>query len=115
MDSETIRSICKKLPCVTEGIKWGNDLCFMVGEKMFCVVVLDTPSKVSLKVTDEEFTELSGRPGIIPAPYVARHKWILVETITVFTDTVWEHYITQSYQLVKAKLPKKLLVQLNEK
>lgn len=115
MDSETIRSICKKLPDVTEGIKWGNDLCFMVGEKMFCVVALDTPTKVSLKVTDEEFSILSGRSGIIPAPYVARYKWILVEDIAVFTGKIWEHYITQSYQLVKVKLPKKLLAQLNKK
>lgn len=112
MNSETIRAICKKLPYVTEGIKWGNDLCFMVGEKMFCVVVLDTPTKVSLKVTDEEFSVLSGRSGITPAPYVARYKWILIEDTTVFNSKVWEHYITQSYELVKSKLPKKVLTQL---
>ncbi len=114
MDIETIRLICKKLPFVTEGIKWGNDLCFMVGKKMFCVVVLDTPLKVSLKVKGEEFSELSGRPSIIPAPYVAHHKWILVEDVTIFTGKVWEHYINQSYQLVKSKLPKKVLTRLNE-
>lgn len=112
MDSETIRSICQKLPHVTEDIKWGNDLCFMIGGKMFCVVVLNTPTKVSFKVTDEEFGDLTVRPGIIPAPYVARYKWILVEDITVFNNKVWQHYITQSYQLVKSKLPKKIVSQL---
>jgi predicted DNA-binding protein (MmcQ/YjbR family) len=112
MDSEIIRSICKKLPHVTEDIKWGNDLCFMIGEKMFCVVVLNTPTKVSLKVTDEEFDDLSGKRGIIPAPYLARYKWILVEDKSVFSNKAWEHYITQSYQLVKSKLPKKVLMQL---
>lgn len=80
MNIEIVRNICKNLPSVTEGIKWGNDLCFMVGEKMFCVVLLDTPIKVSLKVNDDEFDEIVNTEGIIPAPYAARHKWILVKT-----------------------------------
>lgn len=107
MDIESIRNICNALPSVTEGIKWGNDLCFMVGEKMFCVAMLNAPLKVSLKVTDEEFDELSNRPGIIPAPYVARYKWILVEDMSVFSPKQWQDHILQSYNLVKAKLPKK--------
>jgi predicted DNA-binding protein (MmcQ/YjbR family) len=68
MDIEALRNICKKLPSVTEGIKWGNDLCFMVGEKMFCVVLLNTPLKVSFKVSDEEFDEIVNTPGIIRCP-----------------------------------------------
>lgn len=112
MNIDNIRSICKKLPAVTEGIKWGNDLCFMIGEKMFCVAVLEGPLKVSFKVTDAEFDEISNLPGIIPAPYVARHKWVLVENIKVFDKTKWEYYINQSYQLVKSKLTKKQLTLL---
>ena len=115
MDIETIRSICKKLPSVTEDIKWGDDLCFMVGEKMFCVAVLNPPLKVSFKVKDEEFEELSNQPGIIPAPYVARYKWVLVEDVSVFNPKQWEHYIYQSYNLVKAKLPKKKLAEIGAK
>jgi predicted DNA-binding protein (MmcQ/YjbR family) len=82
MNIETIREICQKLPGVTEDIKWGNDLCFLVATKMFCVTSLDGPVKISFKVTDEEFETLSTRPGIIPAPYMARHKWVLVEKAT---------------------------------
>jgi predicted DNA-binding protein (MmcQ/YjbR family) len=107
MDIEAIRSICKRLPSVTEGIKWENDLCFMVGDKMFCVVLLDTPIQVSLKVKDEEFDEISILEGIRPAPYAARHKWILVDNVKVFNKKKWEDYITQSYNLVKARLSKK--------
>jgi len=109
MDIESIRNICKKLPSVTEDIKWGNDLCFMIGGKMFCVAPMDTPLKVSVKVTDEEFGELTNLPGIIPAPYVARYKWIFVEDVNVISEKKWEYYITQSYNLVKAKLSKKEL------
>lgn len=107
MDIDTITNICRKLPSVTEEIKWGNDLCFMVGGKVFCVVVLDGPVKVSLKVLDEEFAALSNVVGIIPAPYAARHKWILIEDVTVFNKKKWDYYISQSYHLVKSKLSKK--------
>jgi predicted DNA-binding protein (MmcQ/YjbR family) len=109
MNSEALQSICKNLPHATEDMKWGNDLCFMIGEKMFCVVALTTPTKVSLKVSDEEFASLSEKKGIIPAPYLARYKWILVEDMSVFSDKAWELYIRQSYQLIKSKLPKKVL------
>ena len=109
MDIGAIRDICKNLPSVTEDIKWGNDLCFMIGGRMFCVTPIETPLKVSVKVTDEEFGELTNLPGIIPAPYVARYKWILVEDVSVFTERKWEYYISQSYNLVKSKLSKKEL------
>jgi len=109
MDIEAIRNICKNMPSVTEDIKWGNDLCFMIGGKMFCVTTMDTPLKVSIKVTDEEFGEMIDLPGVIPAPYVARYKWILVEDVNAFTEKKWEYYITQSYNLVKTKLSKKEL------
>jgi len=112
MDIEKLRVICTGLPHVTEDIKWGNDLCFSIGQKMFCVTGLNPPLQISLKVTDEEFAELSNSPGIIPAPYVARYKWILIEDVSRFNAKQWQHYIEQSYNLVKAKLSKKTLSQL---
>lgn len=109
MDIEGIRNICNTLPFVTEDIKWGNDLCFSVGEKMFCAAALITPLKVSLKVPDEDFDEISNRKGVSPAPYIARYKWILIEDMNIFTQKQWENHIRQSYNLVKAKLPKNKL------
>ena len=109
MNLEVLRTICKKLPAVTEDIKWEHDLCFMVASKMFCVTGLDGPFSVSLKVADEEFDEMTARTGIIPAPYLARHKWILVEDPNALTKKEWNHFITQSYQLVKNKLSKSIL------
>lgn len=108
MNIEELRAICKKLPHVTEDVKWGHDLCFCIGEKMFCVAGLDGPLQISLKVKDEEFEQLSTSQGIIPAPYVARYKWILVQVPGRFSRKQWEHYITQSYNLVKDKLAAKI-------
>ena len=108
MNIEELTILCKKLPSVTEDIKWGNDLCFCVGGKMFCVAPLTLPFTVSFKVKDDEFDELSTSVGIIPAPYAARNKWVQVTDVKVFKKKEWEHYVTQSYNLVKSKLPKKV-------
>jgi predicted DNA-binding protein (MmcQ/YjbR family) len=113
MNIEELQVLCKSLPHVTEDIKWGNDLCFCIGEKMFCVVGLNqSPTSASFKVLDEEFEEMSTRQGIIPAPYVARYKWVLVEDINTLSEKDWKHYTSQSYELVKNKLAPKTKKQL---
>ena len=111
MDIETLRDMCMALPAVTEDVKWGHDLCFSVAGKMFCVAALEGPLTVSFKVPDEEFDELSSSPGMRPAPYVARYKWVLVEDVNKLSRKQWEHYVRQSYDLIRSKLPKKLAKQ----
>jgi predicted DNA-binding protein (MmcQ/YjbR family) len=67
MNIEEVQSLCKQLPGVTEDIKWGSDLCFSVGGKMFLVTALEqSPITASFKVTDEQFEELSVKPGFKP-------------------------------------------------
>ncbi len=109
MDIESLRAFCKSFPSVTEDVKWGNDLCFLIGEKMFCVTALEGPVKISFKVRDDEFDELTSKQGIIPAPYVARYKWVLVEDPSKLSRREIEYYVKQSYELIKSKLPKKAL------
>ena len=75
---------------------------------MFCVTSIDPPHAVSFKVTDEQFDELVAKQGIIPAPYMARNKWVNVQEWSVLTDAEWETYVKQSYTLVKSKLTKKV-------
>src|SRR5688572_13650968 len=113
MNIEDIQAICKNLPGVTEDIKWGNDLVFSVGSKMFCVVGLNqSPTTASFKVTDEEFDEMCAREGFKPAPYVAKYKWVWIDDISKMKKADWKKYIDQSYKLVKEKLPVKIQKQL---
>ena len=107
MDLDTLRTFCLSLPATSEDIKWVKDLCFLVGEKMFCVASLEPPLTCSFKVTDEEFGEISSREGFIPAPYMARAKWVLVTDPGRLKKKDAERYIRQSYALVVAKLTKK--------
>lgn len=113
MNIEEITQICISLPKVTQDIKWGHDLCFCIGDKMFCVVGLDEiPTSASFKVTEEQFEELIALPYFKPAPYVARYKWVFIEDISKMNRSDWENFIQQSYELVKAKLPNKIKKQL---
>jgi predicted DNA-binding protein (MmcQ/YjbR family) len=112
MDLPQIQAFCLSLPAVTEDIKWENHLCFSVGGKMFCVTSTEGTLTYSFKATDEEFEELGARKGMMPAPYMARNKWILVSDPAVLKKGETERLLRQSYDLVKAKLTKKLRTEL---
>ena len=74
MNPGQLRKLVAKWPGVTEDIKWGADLVFSVGGKMFAVTGTDPKQSggISFKVPDERFLELTDRKGIVPAPYLAR-------------------------------------------
>ena len=108
VDIDGLREYCLSLPAVTEDVKWGNDLVFSIGGKMFCAVGLEKPLQFSFKVRDEEYEELSVREGFKPAPYLARAKWVLATELSRLQSKEWKELISQSYELVKNKLPKKI-------
>ena len=81
MTVDVVRSICRAFPGVTEDIKWGSDLAFSVGGKMFCVVNVELPHQMSFKCTADGFAELVEREGLIPAPYLARAMWVRQESL----------------------------------
>ena len=96
-------------PGATEDIKWGADLCFSVGGKMFCVTSADAAEAgMSFKCTPEKFEELIERPGIEPAAYVARYKWVHVKDPKVLSRRELTDLISSSYQLVFERLPAKV-------
>jgi predicted DNA-binding protein (MmcQ/YjbR family) len=113
MNIEWVRQHCLSLPYTTEQIQWGNDLLFKVGGKMFAGMPLE-PARVwlSLKADPEEFSELIEHPGVIPAPYLARAKWIAVETERALPRTEILRLVSKSYELVFANLSRKLQADL---
>jgi predicted DNA-binding protein (MmcQ/YjbR family) len=113
MNIDWVRRLCLSLPYAKESVQWGNDLVFKVGGKMFAVAALE-PAKVwlSFKCSPEEFTELVERPGVIPAPYLARNSWVALETEDALSVTEIQRLIRNSYNLVLAKLPKRVCATL---
>ena len=103
-----LRKLCLSFPGATEQIQWGADLVFKVGGKMFCVACTEVaPNVASFKCDDETFAELCEREGVIPAPYLARAKWVALERWDSIDDRELAGLVERSYALVRDKLPKK--------
>ena len=108
MTLEDFRTLCLSFPVASEEIKWDNDLCFLLGKKMFAVAVLDKqPVSISFKTSPENFDELIERPGFFPAPYLARYKWVSIKDIEGMSREELKRLVGNSYQLVLDKLPQK--------
>ena len=109
-----LEALCGKWPGVTRDIKWGADLVFSVGAKMFVVTPGDGSEggRLSFKVADERFLELTDQPDIIPAPYMARAHWISIIEPQRFSTVELSGFILDAYVLVRAKLTKKLQAEL---
>jgi predicted DNA-binding protein (MmcQ/YjbR family) len=105
--ADSLPELCRKLPGVTEDVKWGNDLVFSVGGKMFAVFELPDFGSVGFKVEPALFSILTQRTGIIPAPYLAQHSWIKVTPPSALPASELEMLLRESYGLVAGKLPKK--------
>jgi predicted DNA-binding protein (MmcQ/YjbR family) len=108
MNVDWIRRYCMSLPHTTETVQWGYDLVFKIGGKMYAVAPLEpAPVVLSFKCTPEDFAELTERPGIIPAPYMARAQWVGLKNEDALTAAELKPLLKRAYDIVFAKLPKK--------
>jgi predicted DNA-binding protein (MmcQ/YjbR family) len=113
VDIEAIRRYCLQFPHTTEIVQWGADLCFKADGKLFVVAAMEmVPQRVSFKCSPENFAELCERPGIIPAPYMARAQWVSLERLNALPDSELREMISESYRLVWERLPMKRRVAL---
>lgn len=113
MDDKALRKLTQPWPGVTTDVKWDDDLIFSVGGKMFCGQALSGPEKgkLSFNVEPERFLEYTDRPGFRPAPYMARAHWVTLDDPGVIPRKELEALIRRAYELVRAKLTRKLQAQ----
>ncbi|MCL4709348.1 MmcQ/YjbR family DNA-binding protein [bacterium] len=107
MSFKTFAAFCRKLPHVTEDVKWESNLVFSIGSKMFAVFELPDISHVSFRTTPWLFSTLIGKDGIEPAPYLARYNWVLVTKPKALPVAMLRQLLRESYELVAAGLPAK--------
>lgn len=109
MDIDWLRRLCLSFAHVTEQIQWGDNLVFKVGGKIFAVAPLEPAQNcLSFKCSDEDFAELIERPGIVPAPYLARAHWVALESDCPRDLAELEDLLRNAHMLVFAKLPRSL-------
>jgi predicted DNA-binding protein (MmcQ/YjbR family) len=114
MDAEHLREFLLKLPYVEETMQWGENLVFWAGDKaiggkMFALANLDGTGKgvLSFHAGADRYSELLENEGVIPAPYMARIYWICLERWDALPRRELEELLTQAYELVFARLPKR--------
>jgi predicted DNA-binding protein (MmcQ/YjbR family) len=109
MKQHEIADFCLQLPGAREDFKWGNNQVFSVaGNKMFAILNF-LGHELAFKVDSDLFLGFVDRPGIRPAPYLARAHWISMNcTHLPIADNELCELLTRSHQLVVRKLPKRL-------
>ncbi len=109
-----LRRFALSLPHTTVVKQWGECLVFKVAGKMFLIIALDAEviDGVVFKCTPEEFDDLTDIDGITQAPYCARRHWVRVADLAALPAAELERRIRRSYDLVVAKLTKKLRAEL---
>lgn len=101
--------VCGSLPKATHVEQWGGASVWKIGGKIFAVCSnwgSGSHPKISFKCNDLAYDILRQQKGIIPAPYLARAKWVQIETAPAMKDADVRAYIAAAYQLVAAKLTK---------
>jgi predicted DNA-binding protein (MmcQ/YjbR family) len=106
----SLREFALSLPHTTVIKQWGECLVFKVAGKMFLLIALDaqTIEGVTFKCTPDEFDELVEIDGIEQAPYCAKRHWACIRDLAALPASGLEARIRRSYDLVVAKLPKKV-------
>jgi predicted DNA-binding protein (MmcQ/YjbR family) len=96
------------MPGITRDVKWGVALVFSLGGRMVAVTGDGDATLFAFKVDDDRFLELTDRPGIIPAPYMARNKWVQLTRVDVVAPAEARALVERAYELAFLKLTKKL-------
>jgi predicted DNA-binding protein (MmcQ/YjbR family) len=107
----SLRRVCAGLPEALPERKWGHVDTWLVRRRMFAVFVLDArerPVDLWFKVDAVRFLELTDRPGVRPAPYLARAGWVAIGEPAGFRLAELRPLLERSYRLVVAGLPQRV-------
>lgn len=102
-----LEAYCLSLPGARSDFKWGGVQVFSIaGNKMFALLDLHGSGNLAFKVDDDLFLGYCDRPGMHPAPYLARAHWISLSPPYQATAEELRQLLRRSHQLVVQRLPK---------
>ena len=109
-----IEKFCLSLPGATLSIQWGADRVYKVGGKMFAVMGPPEmkPQTLSFKAAPDSFAILTKQKDIIPAPYLARARWVNLQKLDALSTKELKAYLTRAHAIVASGLTKKKRAEL---
>ena len=110
MNVAAVKRYCAALPGATtqlSGEPW-NVLVYEVGGKRFAYFKTSEPERwrFSFKVTPDRFLELTDMPGVKPARFMARFRWVTVVDVAAMPEAYLRELIDWSYRHALASLTK---------
>ena len=119
MNIEEYRTYCLSKPAVTESTpfpKLPDVLVYKVLGKMFTATDIVTFSSFSIKCNPETIEELRAKyPAMQEPSYFNKQHWSRVAIDGTISDKLLCEWLDISYDLVVAKLPKKIKIELSNK
>ncbi len=100
---------CKTLKATTHVEQWGGASVWKIGGKIFAICSKwgeGDHTRIGFKCSDLAYAILREQPGIIPAPYLARAKWVQIETDEAMSDEDIRDHIRTAHRIVTGKLTK---------
>ena len=107
MDRDAFDAYCGSLKATTHVVQWGGSSVWKVGGKIFAICSSwgeGSHNRISFKCSDLGYTILCEQDGIVPAPYLARAKWVQIEDPGAMSDDELKRYIETAYVIVMGKL-----------
>ena len=109
LTADRIKRICLAQPGAEESFPFSAELSvFKVGGRIFALTALDArPLKISLKCVPEVAVKLRLEyPAVTPGYHLNKQHWNTVLIDGGVPDRLVEELIEDSYDLVRAKLPR---------
>jgi predicted DNA-binding protein (MmcQ/YjbR family) len=116
MTLDQFREYCLSLTGTTEDLPFDeNTLVFKVVGKMFALCNMMTFEFTNLKCDPEKAINLREEyPEVTPAWHMNKKHWNSVRVDGDLSDKKIEQWVTDSYNLVAANMPKKLKIELDK-
>ena len=115
MTRDEFNAFCESLKATSHVVQWGNADVWKVGGKVFAICGWhEGDAAFTFKVGDSAWEVLTDAPGIRPAPYLASRgmKWVQVYEDGALSEASLKEHIVASYDMVVAKLTKKMRAEL---
>ncbi len=114
MDIAGFNAVCGAFPGAERVVQWGGLHVWKVGGKIFAIAEPRGASSVcpSFKANEIVRPILLDRPGMAPAPYLARAGWVALTRARALSDGDLRIYLEQAHSSVASKLPRHIRVGL---
>jgi len=111
MDVAAVKEHCSRYAGASSKVYGppSNILVYYVGGRKFAYFKTSDPEKwrFSICTTPERFLELTGVPGIKPARYMARFRWVTIVDVGTVPADYLQELIEWSYAKALSGLPKR--------